>query len=70
MTDSAVPPHPDAIAVSTRLVLGRLIQDRHDVLKLNIFNVIRNDRVLPAMIRKMIGFTTTSKSLGNPYSVP
>jgi hypothetical protein len=70
MTDSAVPPHPDAIAVSTRLVLGWLIQGRHDVLKLNIFNVIRNDRVLPAMIRKMIGFTTTSESLGNPYSVP
>ena len=34
------------------------IQDRHDVLKLDVFTVIRDDRVLPSMIRKMIGFTT------------
>jgi hypothetical protein len=40
------------------------IHDRHEVLKLNVFTVIRDDRVLPSVIRKMIGFTTTSESMG------
>jgi hypothetical protein len=45
------------------------VQDRHDVLKLNSFSVIRDDQELPTLIRKMIGFATASGSMGTPYSV-
>jgi hypothetical protein len=45
------------------------IQDKNDVLKLDVFTVIRDDRRLPAMIRRLIGFRTTeSEATGNPYS--
>jgi hypothetical protein len=45
------------------------IQGKDDVLKLDVFTVVRDGRRMAAMIRRMIGFTTTeSDALGVAYS--
>ena len=45
------------------------IQGKDDVLKLDVFTVLKDGRRMAAMIRRMIGFTTTeSEALGVPYS--
>jgi hypothetical protein len=44
------------------------IQGKADVLKLDVFTVVKDGRDMAAMIRRMIGFTTTeSAALGIPY---
>jgi hypothetical protein len=44
------------------------IQDKDDVLKLDVFTVLKDGRRMAAMIRRMIGFTITeSEVLGIPY---
>lgn len=45
------------------------IQDKHDVLKLDVFTVLKDGREMAAMIRRTLGFSTTeSEALGVPYS--
>jgi hypothetical protein len=44
------------------------IQGKDDVLKLDVFTVVKDGRRMAAMIRRMIGFTATeSEALGIPY---
>jgi hypothetical protein len=79
---TALPAAADLATVATSAVdavlsfldqLGRMIsfegiQDKADVLKLDVFTVVKDGREMAAMIRRMIGFTTTeSEALGFPY---
>ncbi len=45
------------------------IQDKDEVLKLDVFTVVKDGEEMAAMIRRMLGFMTTeSETLGVPYS--
>ena len=45
------------------------IQDKADLLKLDVFTVLKDGRETAAMIRRLTGFSATeSEALGMPYS--
>jgi hypothetical protein len=47
------------------------IQEKTEVLKLDVFTVIQDGRETAAMIRRMLGFRTTeSGAMGTPYAAP